>query len=100
MTTTTIDSNDDPGTSGQQLLTDEIAYYDAHKKQLMHEHRERYLLIKGSDLIGSYESEDEAVADGIRRFSSEPFLVRLAGEDTPVLSVPLLSIGMMTLCQS
>ena len=99
-TTTTTDSSGASGTSGQQLLADEIAYYDAHKKKLMREHREQYLLIKGSELIGSYESEDEAVAEGIRRFVSEPFLVRLAGEDTPILSVPLLSIGMMTLCQS
>lgn len=100
MTTTTTDSSGASDTSGQQLLADEIAYYKTHKKKLMREHRERYLLIKGSALIGSYDSEDEAVAEGIRQFDSEPFLVRLAGEDTPILSVPLLSIGMITLCQS
>lgn len=50
---------------------------------------------------GLEESEEEAIAEGIRRFGQNtPFLVRLAGEDTPVLSVPLLTIGMMTLCQS
>ena len=96
-------TSNDPGgvsdKSSQKLLVDEIAYYDSHKEELTRKHPSRYLLIKGAELIGSYEDEDEAVAQGIRLFGSEPFLVRLAGEDTPVLNVPLLSIG-VALCQS
>ena len=96
---TTTNQPESASGSSEQLLAEEIAFYDANKESLKREHSGRYLLIKGRELINSFESEEEAVTEGIRRFrQSTPFLVRLAGEDTPVLSVPLLAIGMMTQC--
>jgi hypothetical protein len=36
----------------------------------------RFVLIHGDDLIGTYPTLEEALADGYERFRNEPFLAR------------------------
>ena len=80
------------------LLAKEIEFYNRSKKQFVHNYVNRYLLIKGDKLIGNFQSHDLAVREGVRRFGAGPFLVRLSGEDTPMASNPVLSLGLP--CQS
>ena len=80
-------------------MDDEISFYEANKDTFIRDHLNRYLLIKGKQLIASYETESAAIGEGVRRFRMEPFLVRLSGEDTPVFSVPALTLG-IPLCLS
>ena len=86
------DSNTKP------LLDEEISYYESRKEELIRDHINRYLLIKGSKLIGSFETRGLAIAEGYRLYGTGPFLVRLTGEDTPVGYVPALALG-IPLCQ-
>lgn len=76
-------------------LAEEQAYYDKHAKELLLQHPNRHLLIHGSEVVGHFESMDEAVANGIRRFGKEPFLVRRAGDRQTKFSVPALSLGVL-----
>ena len=73
------------------LLGEEISFYESKRDELIRDHINRHLLIKGSELIGSFETRDQAIAEGCLRFGRGPFLVRLTGEDTPVVSVPAIS---------
>lgn len=81
-----------------RLLVEETGFYEQNRDRFIREHVNRHLLIKGRELIGSYLTVDQAVGEGVRRFGAGPFLVRLAGEDVPVASVPALALGL--LCQS
>ena len=81
-----------------RLLGEETEFYAQHREDLIRDHLNRYLLIKGSELIGTFSTEEGAIGEGFRRFGTEPFLVRLTGEDTPVVSVPALSLR-IPLCQ-
>ena len=81
-----------------RLLGEELQFYEQNREALIRDHLNRYLLIKGSKLIGTFSTEEGAIGEGFRRFGTEPFLVRLTGEDTPVVSVPALSLG-IPLCQ-
>ena len=36
----------------------------------------RFVLIKGDDLVATFDSYQDALADGYRRFKLEPFLVK------------------------
>ena len=76
-------------------LAEEQAYYDKHAEELLLQHPNRHLLIHGSELIGHFESLNEAVANGLRRFEKEPFLVRRAGDRQTTFSVPALSLGVL-----
>lgn len=84
--------------SKTEFLTEEIEFYNQHKEDFLHKYTNRYLLIKGSELIGNFETRDRAVGEGVRRFGVGPFLVRLSGEDAIVASIPALSLGL--LCRS
>lgn len=86
------------GAPQKTLLRRELKFYEQHRDQLLRDHTNRHLLIKGSELIGSFETSDQAVGEGVRRFGVGPFLVRLAGTDTPTATVPVLSLGIP--CQS
>ena len=77
------------------LLAEEQAYYDEHADELLLRHPNRHLLIHGSKIVGHFESLDEAVANGIRLFGKEPFLVRRAGDRQTKFTVPALSLGVL-----
>ena len=80
------------------LLGEELSFYDENKDDFLHKHANRHLLIKGRELIGHFSTMDQAVGEGVRQFGREPFLVRLAGTDTPEFTVPVLALGLP--CQS
>ena len=80
------------------LLGEEIRFYEQNRETLIEHHLNRYVLIKGSEVVGSFSSEGQAIAEGVRRFGTDPFLVRLTGEDTPLVSVPALTLG-IPLCR-
>ena len=86
------------GPKKRTLLQQELEFYNQNKEKLLKEHANRYLLIKGDDLVASYPTNDQAVGEGVRRFGTEPFLVRMSGTDTPVVTVPVLALGLP--CQS
>ncbi len=81
----------------ERLLGEELDFYEKNKERFLREYTNRYLLIKGRKLIGSFHTSGQAVAEGVRQFGTGPFLVRLSGEDTPRVSIPALSLGL--LCQ-
>ena len=82
----------------ESILTDELKFYESNKDVLIRDYLNRHVLIKGSKVIASFSTEGRAIGEGVRLFGSEPFLVRLAGEDTPIVSVPALTLG-IPLCR-
>ncbi len=87
-----------PSAGKGRLLGEEIRFYERNREALIRDHLNRHLLIKGSEVIGSFPTESQAIGEGVRRFGTGPFLVRLTGEDTPVVSVPALTLG-IPLCR-
>ena len=93
-----MEGNKPMGEPQERLLAEEIEFYEKNKDRFIREHTNRHLLIKGSELIGTFPTADQAIGEGVRRFGTGPFLVRLAGEDTPTITAPALVLGL--LCQS
>ena len=82
-------------TSTQGMLDTEIAYYDEHAEELLLTYPNRYVLIYGDKLIGTFESRSDAVGEGVRRYGRGPFLVRRTGDKQLVLTAPALSLGLL-----
>ena len=80
------------------LLAEELEFYEENRERFLHEHTNRYLLIKGRELVASFANSGPAIGEGVRRFGKEPFLVRLSGAETPTATVPVLALGLP--CQS
>jgi hypothetical protein len=66
-------------------LSRELRTYSAHKAELLRRARSKYVLIKGSRVIGTFDSELDAAHQGHERFGNVPFLVKQVVE----VEVPL-----------
>lgn len=87
-----------PESVPQDLLQKESAFFESNKKRLLLEYPNRVLLIYGEKVEGNFPTVADAIAEGVRKFGSGPFLVRRSGEDEPVVSIPALSLGLLR-CQ-
>ena len=82
----------------KRMLATEQAFYDKNAEALLVQYPNRHLLIHGACVVDTFETMDEAVKSGVRRFGREPFLVRRSGDKQTTFSVPALSLGV--LCRS
>jgi len=53
----------------------------------------KYALIKGSEVAGTFDSENEAVGAGYRRYGNEPFLVKHIVEADLPLTFATFNLG-------
>ncbi|HIH50686.1 MAG: hypothetical protein ABSE71_03480 [Candidatus Micrarchaeaceae archaeon] len=58
------------------LLEEELKTYAEKKQELVRQSNGKYVLIKGKQVIGVYESENDAIKIGIEKFGNVPFLVK------------------------
>jgi hypothetical protein len=66
-------------------LDREIATYEKNREGLVGSALDKYVLIHGDDIIGTYDTETDAVNEGYRRLGNVPFLVRhISPVDRPV----------------
>ncbi len=81
----------------EQVLAEEYAYFAEIKTDLLKEQEGRYALIKGSKLIGVFDTDTDAYQVGVMQFGNEAFLiVRISQEDEyywiPTLELELLDV--------
>ncbi len=74
-------------------LKKEIEYFEAHREEFESEHKDQYLLIHDTNLVGHFNTIEEAITEGVRKFGTGPFLARRAGESAPTLSNPAMAVG-------
>ena len=63
----------DPTMEG--VLAEERAVYQQNKKELLAQAEGRFVLIKGTHIVGTFETEMDAVRAGWAEFGNVPFLV-------------------------
>lgn len=66
-------------------LKRELRTYKAHKARLLRDAVGKYVLIKGGRVVGTFDTEMDAVHQGYERFGNVPFLVKQVVE----VEVPL-----------
>lgn len=54
----------------------ELEFFKAHQAEWQKMHPGKFVLMKGSELIGVFNNEKTAIAEGVRRFGPESFFVR------------------------
>ena len=56
----------------------------------------KFAVIKGEEIIGIFDTLEEALAEGARRFGGESFLARRVETSPPEVSVPALTFGLLS----
>jgi len=67
-------------------LERELKTYEANKKKLLAEKRDRFVLIKEDKIISDFASYEDALADGYKRFGNQEFLVEQVLESRTINS--------------
>jgi hypothetical protein len=78
------------------MLDKERKFFAAHADQWAKDYPGRFLVVKSEELIGDFATIDEALTAGASRFGLESFLVRRAGEKEETVSVPALTLGLIS----
>lgn len=76
-------------------LGEELAYYNQHKAELLSKYEFKFVLIRGSQLIGSYDTAEAAYKEGLNRFGNSPFLIKQVLKEDRIEHVPALSLGII-----
>jgi hypothetical protein len=69
-------------------LTEELAVYEANKLDWLKEHEGEYVLIKGKEVVGFFEDEEEALTAGYARFGLVNLMVKMVEETERIYNVP------------
>lgn len=73
----------------------EREFFKANQAEWIKIHSGKFVLVKGEKLIGVFDSDQKAVAEGLRLFGSESFLVRGVDEQDETLRIPALMFGLL-----
>ena len=77
------------------MLEQERAFYERNLPQWLERYAGRFVLIKGEELIGTFDTVDDALAEGARRFGLESFLVRRVEAAPQEIQIPALTFGLL-----
>ncbi len=79
------------------MLDKERKAFARKRADLTAHHLGKFVLIKETKLIGSFNTVEEALAEGARRYGLSPFLVRQVTLDIqPDVDIPALKLGILS----
>lgn len=70
----------------EEVLEVESQYYEKMRDEFKRLYPNRFLLIYKDELIGDFDTLDDAILAGIRHDFPDPFLARESGADEPQLA--------------
>jgi hypothetical protein len=76
-------------------LEEEMGYYAQHREDLLSRYEWKFVLIKGSELVGNFDNAQAAYQEGLRRFGNTPFLIKQVVREEKVHQIPALSLGIL-----
>ena len=82
-------------TTGLEALRDELSFFESMKAQWLTAHEGKFVLIKGQELMGVFESQEQAYSVGLERLGNIPFLIKQVVKEEPVQTIPALHFGLI-----
>ena len=77
------------------VLREEREFFEANRAALLKEHAGKFALIRGRELVGTFDSDENAYTEGVKRFGTSPFLIRRIAEKDPSAQFPALTFGLL-----
>ena len=77
-------------------LEEEVKFYESKKKELLQYYKGQFALIKGSKLLGTFTTQQEAFQAGVKAVGNQAFLIKEVKETEDVLQYPALVVGMIS----
>ena len=77
------------------MLEEERRFYDENASEWLKTYANRFVVVKERELVGVFNTLDEALATGARRFGLQSFLVRQVLPRQSEMSAPALALGIL-----
>ena len=77
-------------------LQEEQAFFEANRAALLKDHQGKFALVKGSELIGTFDTDENAYTEGVAKFGNVSFLIRKVEEKDPTAQFPALTYGLLS----
>ena len=77
------------------MLDQERAYYTQHEPEWIVDHKGHFVVVKGTDVVGFFDTMNTALSTGASKFGMNSFLVRRVGEPSEPVSIPALTLGLL-----
>ena len=78
------------------MLETERQYFAQNHTELIAKHLGKFVVIKGEELVGVFNTIEEALSEGARQFQLQPFLVREVTIKGPQdINIPALTLGLL-----
>jgi hypothetical protein len=77
------------------MLDKEREYYGAHLTEWQQSHPGKFVVVKDDQVLGFFDTLDEALSAGGARFGLSSFLVRRVGEQQETVDIPALTLGLL-----
>lgn len=68
------------------VLEVELETYNNKKDELLKESENQFVLVKGTEIVGTFEAQGDALQEGYRKFGKKPFLVKQILQVEPPLN--------------
>lgn len=78
------------------ILEEELKCFHESKAELMKHHEGQFALIKGSKLLGTYTTIEQAFDAGVKELGNQAFLIKEVKEAEDMIQFPALSVGMIS----
>lgn len=76
-------------------LTEERKFFSENQATWKTAHPGKFVLVKGRDLVGTYNGPEEAIAEGAGLFGNDSFLVRCVDHSEEEIYIPALALGLL-----
>ena len=78
------------------MLDQERQFYAENLASWLTQYSGRFALVKARQLIGVYDTDEAAIAEGARLFGLESFLVRRVQEQQETVDIPAITLGLLS----
>jgi hypothetical protein len=78
-----------------QPLTEEYEFYRMKKSDLVKQSNGKFALIKEKELVGIFDTDQDAYKAGLLRFGNVPFLIVRIQEADDKNWIPVLQLGLL-----
>lgn len=76
--------------AARMTLDTEIKAYELRRKELEEHYRGKFVVFKGSEFVGHWDTLDAAATEAVRRFGRGPYLIRQVGAPSPTLPASVM----------
>lgn len=76
-------------------LQQELDFFNVHRERWLQDHKGKFALIKGTELIGTFDTAENAYVAGVERFGNVPFLIKQVLERELEGHIPALTLGLL-----